>query len=76
MLLVNPYKSNDLASYQNEYIEEVLWVFNRLRMTDRTLESKYRKMTYKEFLTYLLDIVVVYYIHLFAFVVVSVIHMD
>lgn len=48
MLLVDPYKDSNLADYQREYIEEVLWVFNRLRMRSN-LEEQYRKMSYQEF---------------------------
>ena len=46
MILKNPYGSNDLAPHQSEYLEVILWSFNRLRMVG--LSDSVKKMTYAE----------------------------
>ncbi len=49
MLLMNPYKESELADYQKEYLEVVLWTLNRLRIPNSVLDGKYRQMSYAEF---------------------------
>lgn len=47
MQLLNPYTSMDLTAEQKEYLEVILWSFNRFRMKE--LNPNEREMTYKEF---------------------------
>lgn len=48
MQLKNPYsKFSELADFQREYAEEVLWAINRLRI--KSIDSEYLKMDYSEF---------------------------
>jgi hypothetical protein len=43
MLLLNPYKSNSLDPASKEYLEVLLWTFNRFRMKEVLSEEDRHK---------------------------------
>ena len=47
--LQNPYGTNSLTNIQREYLEEILWQINRLRMKPSELTDEVRSLKYSEF---------------------------